>query len=257
MSEVNELAGVPSPRRQLNLFYLIDTSYSMEGQKIESINQVMPEVIDMVADISENNKDNAFITVSCLSFNSTSQWMFDEPVDAKSFTWTPLTVTGDTQVGKMCAKLEAALHRGTKENPGTMYSETGHKNPCIIILSDGAPTDTWRPEFEKLKKNAWFKAATKLAIAIGNDADPDMLAEFVGSKEKVVGVHNIQGLKDMISTASCAVSKVGSQSAGVSTQTDDEQIQKEINTVAEENKTIIVNPSDNSDKVKDNWDDFD
>lgn len=257
MAEVNELAGVPSPRRQLNLFYLIDTSFSMEGQKIESINQVMPEVINMVADISENNQDNAKIMVSCLSFNTTSEWMYDKPVEATEFCWTPLTVTGCTQVGEVCKKLEAALHRGSKENPGVMYSETGHKNPCIIILSDGEPTDDWKVEFEKLKHNAWFKAATKLAIAIGNDADINMLSEFVGSKELVVGVHNIQGLKKMISTVSCSVSKVGSQSAGTSTQSSNEQIVQDIKKTADDDTTIVVNPTDNGNNPKDNWDDFD
>lgn len=257
MAEVNELAGVPSPRRQLNLFYLIDTSFSMEGQKIESINQVMPEVINMVADISENNQDNAKIMVSCLSFNTTSEWMYDKPVEATDFSWTPLTVTGCTQVGEVCKKLEAALHRGSKDNPGVMHSETGHKNPCIIILSDGEPTDDWKVEFEKLKHNAWFKAATKLAIAIGNDADTNMLSEFVGSKELVVGVHNIQGLKKMISTASCSVSKVGSRSAGTSTQSDNDQIIQDIKKTADDDTTIVVNPTDNGSNPKDNWDDFD
>lgn len=257
MAEVNELAGVPSPRRQLNLFYLIDTSYSMEGQKIESINQVMPEVINMVADISENNQDNAKIMVSCMSFNTTSEWMYDKPVEATNFNWTPLTVTGCTQVGEVCKKLEAALHRGSKDNPGVMFSETGHKNPCIIILSDGEPTDNWKTEFDKLKHNAWFKAATKLAIAIGNDADTNMLAEFVGNKELVIGVHNIQGLKKMISTASCSVSRVGSQSAGTSTSNSSDQILQDIKKEADKDNTIVVNPTDPTNKPADNWDDFD
>lgn len=255
MAEANELAGVPSPRRQLNLFYLIDTSYSMEGQKIESINQVMPEVINMVADISQNNQDNAKIMVSCLSFNTTSEWMYEMPVEATNFNWTPLTVTGCTQFGEVCKKLEAALHRGSKENPGVMFSKTGHKNPCIIILSDGEPTDNWRIEFDKLKHNAWFKAATKLAIAIGNDADPNMLAEFVGNRELVIGVHNIQGLKNMISIVSCSVSRTGSQSAGTSSLDVNEQIIQDIKREADKDKTIVVSPTESNDTP--NWDDFD
>jgi len=256
MAEVNELAGVASPRRQLNLFYLIDTSYSMNGQKIESINQVMPEVIDLVADISNNNQDNAFITVSCLCFNTTSEWMYEKPVNATDFKWTPLTVDGCTEVGKMCNKLEKALHRGDKTNPGVMYSETGHKSPCIIILSDGEPTDDWRIEFDKLKQNAWFKAATKVAIAIGNQADTKMLAEFVGSEELVIGVHKIQDLKNIIRTVSCSVSKVGSQSAGTSNQNEIDQVKTDIKKTADESPTIIVNPTTNPTNQKDEWDDF-
>ena len=72
-----ELDNEPLPvkdavRRVMNLYYLIDTSGSMSGSRIESINQVMPEVVQLVADISNSNNDTAEIKVNALCFSTGS-----------------------------------------------------------------------------------------------------------------------------------------------------------------------------------------
>ena len=48
------------------------------------------------------------------------------------------------------------------------------------------------------KVNNWFKAAIKIAIAIGDDADKDVLKQFAGNSEVVFTVHNIDALKQII-----------------------------------------------------------
>lgn len=42
-----------SPVSELNLFYVIDVSGSMRGNKIQAVNSVMPEVLGIVNKISE------------------------------------------------------------------------------------------------------------------------------------------------------------------------------------------------------------
>jgi NADH/NAD ratio-sensing transcriptional regulator Rex len=68
---------------------------------------------------------------------------------------------------------------------------------------------------EKLKGNRWFKAGVKVAIAIGDDANNDVLREFTGSSESVITVHNVDQLKKMIHTVSVSATTVASQSASV------------------------------------------
>ena len=56
--DINEFDDRPageSRRRKMNLFYLVDISGSMCGDKIESVNQVMPEAIKIVSEISADS----------------------------------------------------------------------------------------------------------------------------------------------------------------------------------------------------------
>ena len=80
-------------------------------------------------------------------------------------------------------------------------------------MSDGEPTDDFEGGLRKLKGNSWFRHAIKLAIAIGNDASQEKLADFIGTSEAVFTVHNIEQLRKMIRLAVITSSMVGSQSA--------------------------------------------
>lgn len=202
-----------SRRRKMNLFYLVDTSGSMWGDKMASVNQVMPEAIRIVSEISAENKDNAEIAVSALLFSNDARWMYGEALDSEDFRWMDQSAGGGTSLGEACVELEKALHR---EGPSAqLKSSAGHKNPAIILLSDGIPTDNYELGLAKLKENNWFKSASKVAFQIGGveDSNIDNLVKFTGSKELVIKVTDVESLKEMIKTVSAIVSKVGSQSA--------------------------------------------
>ena len=96
-----------------------------------------------------------------------------------------------------------------------MRDVAGSFAPAIFLLSDGEPTDEYKKELGRLKENNWFKKAIKVAVAIGEDANRDVLAEFTGSKEAVVAVHTPEALVKMIRFVSVTASQIGSQSSGV------------------------------------------
>jgi uncharacterized protein YegL len=112
-----------------------------------------------------------------------------------------------------------------------MQEATGSFAPAVFLLSDGEPTDDWQKPLAELKKNNWFKAAVKVAIAIGDEANKDVLKEFTGSMEAVLEVHNAAMLKKMIKFISVRASQVASKSSNVdSTGTDaDDEKQQELN----------------------------
>lgn len=221
MENFNPFESVkPCARRQMNLFYLIDCSGSMRGNKIESINQVMPDIMKMIADIDESNKDNAQIKVACLEFSSGCQWKYPQPVPASDFKWQDIHAGGVTDLG--CAFKELKSHMSRNSD---LASDTGHYAPAVILLSDGRPTDAWKTALNELKANKWFQAATKVAIAVGEDADKNVLNEFAGEQEElVITVHNLDALKNVIRLVSCTVSKVGSNSTSVGDKTKTEEI---------------------------------
>ena len=84
MSLLDEQVSVP--RRTMTLFFLIDTSGSMEGNKIGAVNDAVANVLPMLDEISAENPD-AEIKVAALEFSSGVNWLYSEPKLASDFVW--------------------------------------------------------------------------------------------------------------------------------------------------------------------------
>jgi uncharacterized protein YegL len=198
---------VEVPRRTMVLFFVVDTSGSMSGAKIGTVNSAIEEVVPELKDISECNAD-AQIKVATLSFSTGAQWIDSEPVAAENYRWNYLDANGVTDLGEACNKLNEKLSRNA-----FMSDATGAFAPAIFLLSDGEPTDNYKHGLEKLKQNNWFKKAIKVAVAIGDDANQTVLADFTGNVEAVITVHTPEALKKWIQFVSVRASEIGSKSS--------------------------------------------
>lgn len=205
---MNPLEAVEIARRQMTLFFIVDTSGSMNGEKIAAVNTAIREVLPEIADISSENAD-AQIKVACLQFASDVQWLF-KPADVEGLTWTDLNAGGMTVMGEAFNELNKKLSR--KE---FLDSPTGNFAPVLFLMSDGQPTDEYRKALDSLRENRWFKVAIRVAIAIGDDADKNILEEFTGNSELVLTAHTPEALKQMIRFVSVTSSKIGSRSSGI------------------------------------------
>jgi len=231
------------PRRTMVLFFVIDTSGSMDGSKIGAVNTAIEEVIPAIREVSDENAD-AQIKIAALEFSSGAHWITTGgPVEADQFRWNYLDAAGVTDFGAACKALNDKL--STK---AFMQEATGSFAPAIFLLSDGEPTDNWLGALTDLKKNNWFKAAVKVAIAIGDDANKDVLKEFTGTMESVLETHNAAMLKKMIKFVSVRASQVASKSSNVSESGQDlgdEEKQQELNTSLQEFTQEIAAAPDN------------
>lgn len=215
------------PRRKMTLFFVIDTSGSMAGSKIGSVNDAIENVLPIIGEISDENPD-AEINVAALEFSTGTRWLYDEPKEAKEFIWQKVEADGLTSLGEACEELNKKLSR----NGGFMSSPSGCFAPAIILLSDGGPTDNFEGGLKFLQGNSWYKNAIKIAIAIGDDADKEVLKQFTGSSEAVITVHNIDALKKMIRIIAITSSQIGSKSSSSTDATKQEQVIDEVNKAA-------------------------
>jgi uncharacterized protein YegL len=235
------------------LFFVIDTSGSMAGSKIGAVNTAIEEVIPAIREVSDDNAD-AQIKIAALEFSNGARWLTPNgPVPADQFSWNFIEALGVTDMGEAFKELNKKL--STK---AFMQEATGSFAPAIILLSDGDPTDDWEHALNDLKQNNWFKVAVKVAIAVGDDANKDILMAFTGGKGKeapVIEVHNAAMLKKMIKFVSVRASQVASKSSNVGaggTQTEggDETKQAEVTQALrefeEENTVEAVAAPDNS-----------
>lgn len=210
------------PRRVMTLFFVIDKSGSMIGSKIGQVNDAIVNVLPMLGEISDENPD-AEIRVAALEFSTGVSWKYDEPKLAADFIWQDVVADGLTSLGEACNELNNKLSRN-----GFMKSASGSFAPAIILLSDGGPTDNFEQGIAKLKGNSWFKNAIKIAIAIGDDADKDVLSEFTGSIEAVFTVHNLDALKQVIRIVAVTSSQIGSKSSTATDVTKQQQVIQDV-----------------------------
>ena len=200
---------VEVPRRTMVLFFVVDTSGSMTGSKIGTVNSAIEEVIPELKDISEGNAD-AQIKIAALTFSTGAHWVDSAPVAAENYRWNYLDANGVTDLGEACLQLNEKLSR-----KAFMNEVSGSFAPAIFLMSDGEPTDNYKHGLEKLKQNNWYKNAIKVAVAIGEDANQSVLADFTGNSEAVITVHNPEALKKWVQFIAVTSSKIGSQSSPV------------------------------------------
>lgn len=204
----------PLPRRTLTVFFLIDTSGSMSGGKISSLNVAIRDTLPMLAQISSENTDTE-IKIAALQFASGCDWMYPRPLPVEDFEWNDLEANGLTSLGAAYQELNKKL----SQSSGFMLEANVSCAPVMILFSDGVPTDDAKHGLEHLKTNNWYRSAIKIAVAIGDDADKDVLKEFANNNsEAVLTVHNVPDLKKMIYLVSVTASQVASK--GVSVGTD-------------------------------------
>lgn len=194
-------------RRQMVLFFVIDTSGSMAGTKIGAVNTAISEVLPELKDVGGADID---LKIACLTFSTGCQWMHPAPIAVESFQWNFVYADGCTDLGEACEDLAKKLSKD-----GFLKAPSASVAPIIFLMSDGQPTDDYESGLEKLKDNNWFKYAIKVAVAIGDDADKDALAEFTGNTEAVITVHTPEALKKWIRKVSVTSAQIGSKSQPV------------------------------------------
>ncbi len=197
-------------RRTMVLFFIVDTSGSMKGTKIGTVNNAIEEVIPEIKDISESNAD-AQIKIATLEFSTGARWLDTEPILAENYRWNYLNANGVTDLGKAFLSLNEKL-----STRAFMNEATGSFAPAIFLMSDGDPTDNYEDALDILKQNNWYKKAIKVAIAIGKDANVNILAKFTGNRDAVIDVHAPTELKKWIQFVSVRASEIGSKSSQIS-----------------------------------------
>ena len=138
-----------------------------------------------------------------------------------------------------------------------MQAASGSFAPAIILLSDGGPTDDYYSGLTKLKANNWFKAAIKVAIAIGDDADKDVLKDFTGTNEAVFTVHNIEALKQIIRVVAVTSSQIGSKSSTAGDVSKQDQVIKDVTEAVQDIKGADSAAAPAPAPSIDNYDDWD
>jgi uncharacterized protein YegL len=131
--------------------------------------------------------------------------------------WVPLQANGLTDLGEAFLELNRQLSKNGFMDRSSATS--GFYAPVIILLSDGDPTDDWLSALKELQKNKWYQASLRVALAIGDDPNLDILRKFIRNPELLFHVTDISQLKKVVRFIAVTSSQVASTSAVITENT--------------------------------------
>lgn len=200
-----ERPGGALAKRPLQFIWIVDCSGSMQGKKIESLNLAIKESIKPMQDVADDNP-NAEVLIRVITFSDGAQWHVSQPTEIHSFKWTDLNAGGVTDMGKALTMVGDALKMEKMPSSGLP--------PVLILVSDGQPTDDFNVGLKAVLDQPWGKRAVRIGVAIGEDADLDVLQKFIGNTEvKPLVASNVQDLVKKIKWASTVPLKAASNPA--------------------------------------------
>ncbi len=165
--------------RPLPVVILADVSGSMSVDgKIEALNQALKEMINGFA---EESRTRAEIQVGLITFGGDNANVQLPLAPAHKISdIPPLVAKGQTPMGAAFSEARCLVEDRER------ISSRAYR-PVMILVSDGHPTDPdWEQRFKDLCNSERAQKATRFAMAIGADADLDMLSRFANDKESPV-----------------------------------------------------------------------
>lgn len=169
------LPGQGLSNRPLHFIWICDCSGSMSvNGKIQILNTAIRDAIPLMRK-EANENPNAEVLVRALKFSSGAQWHIAQPTPVESFNWIDLSTEGVTDMGRALSMVADQL----KIPPMTDRALP----PVLVLISDGQPTDDFSSGLNKLMEQPWGKKAVRIAIAVGGDADHEVLQKFIGNPE--------------------------------------------------------------------------
>lgn len=152
--------------KPLPIVLMLDVSGSMGGTKIDTLNKAVKEMIKTFVDECEIE-----ILISIVTFGKEVKKIFPfTPVQEIKFD--DLEPGGLTPLGSACSKVKEIIEN-KEETPGCAY------RPTIILVSDGAPTDSWKTPMKALIMEGRSSKCDRMAMAIGQDANREVLSQFI------------------------------------------------------------------------------
>lgn len=203
------MPGFPNVRlanRPLHFVYICDCSGSMAAQgKMQALNQAIRQSLPGMARVARDNPE-ARVLVRAIAFADQATWHIAAATPVEQLQWRDLEASGCTAMG---AALD--LVAGQLQSPPM---EERALPPVLVLISDGQPTDDYDAALARLLQQPWAQKAVRLAIALGHDADLEVLQQFIGpapantrerSARRPLQASNASSLAQYIQWASTAV----------------------------------------------------
>jgi uncharacterized protein YegL len=188
-------------KRPLHFIVAADTSWSMNGTKMQSLNYAIATMLPHLA-AWEEAQENAQVLVRVITFDNRAHWHIQEPTPISKLRWTPLRAEprGLTHMGSALRLMASALTNETLERRAL--------RPALLLITDGIATDDFDTGLAELIATPGGKTALRVAVAIGPDARSDQLSKFSTPDVPVLRADRADEIPNLLMAVSIAVSRM-------------------------------------------------
>ena len=150
----------------------------VDGQNVEfveggitRISVLNDSVRKMLKTLAKYERDNTEFLVAIITFGEDVRLVLP-PSPAADVRFTDLNANGNTPLGNALA-IAKNLIEDRAQIPSRAYC------PLVILVSDGLPDAGWETAFDRFIHNGRSAKCDRMALAIGKEADRNMLGKFV------------------------------------------------------------------------------
>lgn len=159
---------------------LADVSGSMRGEgKLAALNTSIAEMIDA---FRQDSIARGTVQMAVVAFSGETAQRYVDLTPVNAIEWQEMTVASGL----------TPLHLAIDEARHVLEErvEARSLKPLLILTSDGRPnSDEWRQSLDALLATPLGKDSQRFAVAIGADADRQVLEAFVGDRGHVLEAH--------------------------------------------------------------------
>jgi len=203
-NDYNDLIENPAPRCACML--VLDTSGSMHGQPIDELNHGVTQFID---EVKNDEFASTSVELGIISFGGSVQII--NPIQSISqINYPVFQANGDTPMGNAVnsAIMELDKRKQEYKNNGVSYYQ-----PWVVLMTDGAPTDSYQQAAAKLKTMGESKKALVFGIGIGSGCNLNVLSEFCPANRPPLQLAGLQ-FKQFFQWLSQSMNVVSSSTPG-------------------------------------------
>lgn len=199
-----ERPGAALGRRPLHFILIVDCSGSMAADgKIQALNNAVRETLPHLIEVARENPE-AELLVRCLAFSTGCRWHVATPTEPARLRWIDLEAGGYTDLGAALREVASVLRVPPLE-PRALP-------PALLLVSDGQPTDDFEDGLADLMAEPWGEHALRVAIAIGRDAEHEVLQQFIGNERiQPFTANNPEQLVSLIRWTSTVAARAASE----------------------------------------------
>ena len=184
--------------RPLPVILMLDGSGSMSGNKIETLNAAVNEMISSFKNEAQNEVE---IQVGIIAFGDGGAQYVLPLQSCSQITNIHLGASGGTPMG-MALKLAKDLIEDKEMIPSRGY------RPTVVLVSDGQPNDTWEQPMQDFITNGRSSKCDRLAMEIQAGASGEaVLNKFLeGTENRLFHADEATKIKDFFRFVTMSVS---------------------------------------------------
>lgn len=154
--------------RRLPIYLVFDTSGSMNGEAIAAVNTGMQTLVSALRQ-DPYALETAYLCV--IGFDTDAR-VISPLTEVAMFQPPALKASGLTSLGAALALLAERIAADVVKNTP---SQKGDRKPLVFLMTDGEPTDDWRPGLARLKE---VPTGVIVACAAGPHASTEVLQQI-------------------------------------------------------------------------------